>query len=119
MVIAHACGDVEFLEYAKDEILRELRLDAQGDEPEDIALKALVSAYHKNPGRSLDYTNNITVKDVRDACKNNLGIDKSSQWLKAVLQGMGFEVSFYQGYDHVKANPQLVSELLKERDMEG
>jgi len=120
IVIADACCDDDYLDYVKEEIARSLAVYMDGEEPDDIALKALLSAYQPPYGvtRSPDYTKNIRLKDISDACKNKLDINKSSQWLKRVLQDMGFEISFGAGYDWLKANPELLQELCDEKAYE-
>ncbi len=120
IVIADACCDDNYLDYVKEEIARSLAVYMDGEEPDDIALKALLSAYQPSYGvtGSPDYTKNIRLKDIADACKYKLDINKSSQWLKRVLTDMGFEFSFGAGYDWLKANPELLHQLCEEKGYE-
>ena len=117
IVIADACCDDHYLDYAKEEIAKSLAAFMDGEEPDDIALKALLSAYQPPCGvdTSPNYTKNIRLKDITEACKNNLMINKSSQWIKTVLADMGFEFTFYKGYDWLKASPELVHQLCEEK----
>lgn len=117
IVIADACCDTHYLDYAKEEIAKSLSALMDGEEPDDIALKALLSAYEPPSGvdRNPDHTKNIRLKDITEACKNNLMISKSSQWMKTVLTDMGFEFTFYKGYDWLRANPELLHQLCEEK----
>ena len=120
IVIADACGDTDYLNYVREEIVKSLAAFMDGEEPDDIALKALLSAYQPSYGvaGNPDYTKNIRLKDISDACKNKLDINKSSQWLKRVLTDIGFEFSFGAGYDWLKANPELLHQLCEEQGYE-
>jgi hypothetical protein len=119
IVIADACCDTDYLDYVGQEIAKSLAVFMDGEEPDDVALKAVVAAFHhvavnKNP----DYTKNIKLKDITEACKDMVLINKSSQWLKRVLQDMGFEFTFGAGYDWLKANPNLLHQLCEEKGYE-
>jgi len=123
IAIADACCDDGYLHYVGGEIAKSLAVFMDGEEPDDIALKALLSAYQpplysgstdavvRNP----DYTKNIRLKDITQSCKDNLMINKSSQSLKIVLTDMGFEFKFYKGHDWLKANPELLRQLCQEK----
>ena len=119
VVIARACGDNSFVnEYVVLETAKGFADYLDADEPEDIAIQSLLAAYQTLSERSkqdLDYTKNLKLPDITDACNNRLMIKKSSQWLKRVLKDMGFEFGFYMGYHWLKANPTLVEQLSQER----
>jgi hypothetical protein len=117
IAIADACCDDSYLHYVRGEIAKSLAVFMDGEEPDDIALKALLSAYQPTYGdaRSPDYTKNIRLKDITDSCKDKLMINMSSQRLKIVLTDMGFEIKFYKGYDWLKANPELLHQLCQEK----
>jgi len=117
IVIADACCDLDYLDYVKEEITKSLAVFIDGEEPDDIALKALLSAYQpsEHSSREPDYTKNIKLKNITEACKENLMIYKSSQWLKRVLIDVGFEFPFYKGCDWLKANPDLLRQLCEEK----
>jgi hypothetical protein len=119
IVIADACCDTHYLDYVKEVIAKSLAVFMDGEEPDDIAFKAVLAAYHKIAVNSTpDYDKNMKLVDITLACKDRLMINKSSQWLKRVLTDMGFEFSFGAGYDWLKANPELLHELCDEKGYE-
>lgn len=115
ITIAGACYDSDYLKEVKIEITKDIRSTVADDEPLDIAAKALLATYYE--GKEFDCSHNVKLRDVARSCEENLAIRKSTQWLKSNLRELGYEVSFYMGYDHIKPN-EAVTKQLKER-LEG
>ena len=79
-----------------------------------VAAQALVAAYYVAKGAKdkPDYTKNILLPDVVKACEDKVLVKMSSQKMKANLRdGLGFEISFGDGNNWVKANPSLAEAL--------
>lgn len=115
--VAESCGDVSYLESCKEMLKRELLKVVSDDEPLTVAAQALVAAYYiaKGANGKLDYTKNIPLHDVVKACEDKVLVKMSPQKMKANLRdGLGFEISFGDGNNWVKANPNL-AEALEEK----
>jgi len=114
-ILEIACYDIEYLTEARSMLEVETMITVADDEPLNIAGKALLSAYWTGgEDGQYDFGHNKKIKDVTAACESNLGISKTTQWLKSNIKELGFTVKFYMGYDWVKADA-ILSEELRER----
>lgn len=116
--IAEACGDVSYLESCKEMLKREMLKVIADDEPLTVTAQSLISAYYgKEVNREPDFTKNIRLTEVVNACKNDLMVNMSPQKLKANLRELGYRIGFYIGNNWIEANPELTQKL--ESKVEG
>ena len=78
-------------------------------EPEDVLIKAIMACCNGNFNRA------IKLNDIKSKLENNFDVKWTTQNIHAMAVSLGFTVSFYQGYDHLRANPELLATLANER----
>jgi len=111
--VAEACGDLNYLVTCKEMLKKEMLKVTADDEPLTVATQALISAYYGevDANHEPDYTKNIKLSKVTEACKNNLLVNMSSQKIKGNLRELGYEIRFYMGNFWVAADAQKNEEL--------
>jgi hypothetical protein len=114
-IIAATCQDKDWLRYELTEMDRATRTLAMGDqyEPEDVLLKAVIASSVKGLNRA------TKLIDIRKTLSEHFDLKWSTQRIHAMLSDLGFEVTFYAGYDRLKANEELVMRLAKERGIDS
>lgn len=110
--VAEACGDVSYLVNCIEMLNREMLKVTADDEPLMVTAQALISAYYGEAvNHEVDYTKNIKLSKVAEACKNNLLVNMSSQKIKGNLRELGYEIKFYAGNNWIVADAQKNEEL--------
>jgi hypothetical protein len=108
--IATTIGDAEWLGYQLGELRRAQQMLRVGDEyePEDALLKAILACCNGN------FSTAIVLKEIRSKLEE---IDEkwTTQQIHTMVVSLGFTVRFYQGYDHLVANPELLTTMANER----
>ena len=109
--IATTIGDADWLSYQFGELRRAQQMLYVGDqyEPEDVLIKAIMACCNGNFNRA------IKLNDIKSKLENNFDVKWTTQNIHAMAVSLGFTVSFYQGYDHLRANPELLATLANER----
>jgi len=111
--IAITIGDAEWLGYQLGELRRAQQMLQAGDqyEPEDVLIKAIVVCCNGN------FNEAIKLKDIKTKLESNFDVKWTTQNIHAMVVSLGFTVRFYQGYDHLVANNELLTRLANERNV--
>ncbi|MFC1977176.1 hypothetical protein ACFLWS_02780 [Chloroflexota bacterium] len=109
--IATTIGDAEWLGYQLGELRRAQQMLSAGDqyEPEDVLIKAIMACCNG------DFNRAIKLKDIKNRLESNFDVKWTTQSVHTMVVSLGFEIGFYQGYDHLRANPELLTTLANER----
>ncbi|MFC1965076.1 hypothetical protein ACFLWG_03645 [Chloroflexota bacterium] len=109
--IATTIGDAEWLGYQLVELRRAQQMLSVGDqyEPEDVLIKAIMACCNG------DFIQAITLNVIKGKLEYPFGVKWTTQHIHAMVVSLGFTVKFYQGYDHLRANPELLASLASER----
>jgi hypothetical protein len=123
--VAEACGDRDYLEECKEMLKRELLKVIADDEPLTVAKQALISAYYlkdkiqDDEDRKPDYTKNIKLSEVVNACEDKVLVKMSSQKMRANLRELGYQILFYAGNNWVEDNAEQTQRFEVELDTRG
>lgn len=111
--IATTIGDAEWLGYQIGELRRAQQMLAVGDqyEPEDVLIKSIMASCNGN------FNHNIQLKDIRGVLADRFEVKSTTQQIHTMVVSLGFTVHFYQGYDHLVADNDLLTTLANERGL--
>lgn len=111
--IATTIGDAEWLGYQLGELRRAQQMLSVGDqyEPEDVLIKAIMACCNGEFNRA------IKLSGIKGKLENNFDVKWTTQHIHAMVVSLGFTVKFYQGNDHLRANPELLATLAGERGL--
>jgi hypothetical protein len=111
--IATTIGDADWLSYQIGELRKAQQMLSLGDEyePEDVLIKAIVACCNGNLNGA------IKLNDIKGKLENNFDVKWTTQQIHTMAVSLGFNVHFYQGYDHLTANNELLMTLANERNI--
>lgn len=109
--IATTIGDADWLGYQLGELRRAQQMLYVGDqyEPEDVLIKAIMACCDGN------FYQAIRLKDIKGMLEDHFDVGWTTQQIHTMVVSLGFDVRFYQGYDHLAANNDLLMTLANER----
>jgi len=122
--IAEALEDNEWLEYSRKQMKSEIGtlIAGQSYEPQDAILITLGQLMVKGNIDQEDIApkspaSDVFISDIKSELRNQFDISLISRQIQEICTQLGFAVVTTHNYPKVIANPELLEELLKEKEL--